>query len=622
MLHLDSISKEFPDKVLFKNISIKIKEGMRVGLVGVNGSGKSTLLKILLKIEAADSGTVNIGRDISIGYLPQEIPSGNDNTIIEEVLNSFPEIPLLEKQIKDLTNEISKEPTNEKKLSKLSQLHNDFEKIGGWQIEDNAKKILSGLGFKNSQLNETYNSFSGGWRMRCLLAGILLRKPNYLFFDEPTNHLDLEAIIWMENFISKWRGGLIMISHDGQFLDKAVNNIYELEHQSGKLYKGNYSQFLVIKDEIIAHNKKVYNNQQKKIAHTEHFIEKFRYKSTKAKQVQSRVKQLDKIDKVELINTSTKKINITIPQPSRGPLKVASLINIVKYFDAHCVYKDLNLTIERGEKIGLVGPNGAGKTTLLKMLALVEKQTSGELSFGPDIKVHYFAQHQLEALNPNDTVYQSISCVSKDWSETQIRSYLGSFLFKNDAIDKKVKVLSGGEKSRLALAQLLVEPAHLLLLDEPTNHLDMQSRDIIESALTKYSGTLVCISHDRHFLNEVTNLTIEVDNENIKKFSGNYNYYIWKKDKSKIDEKIIVNTKKSNKISYKESKKKKNAIDRYKKRMSRIDEELENIKIQLNDGKNHSKFELLTELQCNQEELEKEYLEILQKYEDLKMEVE
>ena len=617
MLHLDSISKEFPDKILFKNISLKIKEGMRVGLIGINGSGKSTLLKILLRIQEPDTGNVIIGKGISIGYLPQEIPPGNENTIMEEVLASFPEVSLLEKKIENLTNQISKDSQNEKLLSKLSDLHNEFEKNGGWNIEDNAKKILSGLGFKSAQFSQTYNSFSGGWRMRCLLAGILLKKPKYLFFDEPTNHLDLEAIIWMENFISKWRGGLIMISHDRQFLDKAVNNIYEIENQQGKLHKGNYSQFLAIKEQIIEHNKKVFNNQKKKINHTEKFIEKFRYKSTKAKQVQSRIKQLDKIDRIKLINTGSKKIHITIPQPTRGPLKVASLTNIVKYFDKHCVYKNLNLSIERGEKIGLVGPNGAGKTTLLKMLALVEKQTSGELTFGPEIKVHYFAQHQLEALNPNDTVYQSISCISKGWTETQIRSYLGSFLFRDNSIEKKVNVLSGGEKSRLALAQLLVEPAHLLLLDEPTNHLDMQSRDIIEEALKKYSGTLVCISHDRHFLNEVTNLTIEVDQENIKKFSGNYNYYIWKKNNDVVNKKIITNSKKSNKTNYKQIKKKKNALNRYKKRMSIIEQELESIKNNLNDTKNHADYELLTNFKNSQNELELEYLDLLQKYEEL-----
>jgi len=253
------------------------------------------------------------------------------------------------------------------------------------------------------------------------------------------------------------------------------------------------------------------------------------------------------------------------------------------------------------------------------MLALVEKQTSGELTFGSGVKVHYFAQHQLEALNPNDSVYQSISCVSQGWSETQIRSYLGSFLFKDDSIEKKVKVLSGGEKSRLALAQLLVEPAHLLLLDEPTNHLDMQSRDIIEDALKKYSGTLVCISHDRHFLNEVTNITIEVDNENIKKFSGNYNYYIWKKGNDNIDDtKKVINTKKSNKIDYKAAKKKKNALARYKKRISTIEDELGKIKINLNDEKNHTDYELLTNLKNSQDLLEEEYLELLQKYEELK----
>ena len=619
MITVESLNKEFPDKVLFKNISFKLKDNMRIAVVGPNVSGKSTLLKILLNTEKYDSGRIDIGQSVSIGYLPQEIVEGNDNSIIEEVLHSFPEILKIENEMFILTQEVEKDPSNQKIVNKLSSLQDEFQKLGGWDIEKNAKIILGGLGFKESQFHMPFNSFSGGWRMRCILAGILLRKPNYLFFDEPTNHLDLEAIIWMENFLEKWRGGLIMISHDREFLNKSVNNILELDRGDALLYKGNYNAYLETKEENQLQHIREYKNQQKKIAHLEQFIERFRYKDSKAKQVQSRVKELEKLDLIKPLDIDKSAIKINIPQPDRGPLKVVHMNNVNKSYGKTEVYKDLEFVVERGQKIALVGPNGSGKTTLLKILAEVEDLSSGDFILGPGIKTQYYAQHQLEILDSNSTIYESISSISSGWTETEIRSFLGSFLFKNDTILKKVGVLSGGEKARLALARLLVDPAHLLLLDEPTNHLDMQSRDIIEYALKKYSGSLVCISHDRHFLNTVTNHTIEVGNFGVKHYYGNYDYYVWKK-KNDIVETVSSNSiKKSDnkKINYQERKKIKNRISRIKKRISEIELELNSIRVGLKDNEIQSDYKKIDDLMSNQNDLETEYIELLDEKEAL-----
>ena len=622
MINIDSLWKEFPDKILFENISFKLAEGMRVGLVGPNGAGKSTLLKIILGLDSQDKGTVKVGKGVSIGYLPQEIVVGSDQSIIEEVLNAFPEVSRLESEIHEIGEAIAIDYSNEKLLEKLTDLHEEFELIDGWRIEDNAKKILSGLGFQDNQFHLPFNTFSGGWRMRVLLAGILLKKPNFIFMDEPTNHLDLEAIIWLEEFLSKWKGGLIMISHDRQFLDKSINNVLELDRGMGTLFVGNYSRYVEIKEERFSLQESAFKNQQKKIAHTEKFIDRFRYKSTKSKQVQSRVKQLEKLDRVKSPESKTSKIRLNIPQPERGPLKVVNLEGISKSYDANLVYDNLNLLIERGEKIGLVGPNGAGKTTLLKMLAGEEKPSSGEFKYGNDVKVNYFAQHQLEILDEESTIYKTIASIAGGWSETQVRSYLGSFLFSGDTILKKIKVLSGGEKSRLALARMLVEPAHLLLLDEPTNHLDMQSRDIIELALKNYNGTLVCISHDRHFLNTVTNHTIEVVDGRINTFNGNYDYYMWKL-KNDLKESIKTNkqtssNKNDKKQAFKDKKKKNNRQRKVKNRVKGIEAELENIISELANPDMAADFEKIQSLQEMQNSLETELLELLEEQEAMK----
>ena len=620
MITVESISKEFPDKTLFKNLSIKLNEGMRVGLVGPNGAGKSTLLKILLGQEAPDEGKINRSPTTSIGYLPQEIIAGNENTILNETLAGLPELSILENEIHSINEKLINDPNNDTLLNKLSNLQSEFELLGGWDIEKKAKTILSGLGFSSTQFSEPFKSFSGGWRMRCYLASILLKEPNYLFLDEPTNHLDLEAIIWMEDFLSSWNGSLIMISHDRSFLDKSINNILELNQGTSTLYKGNYSEYVDKREINIKHNNKTYENQQKEIAQTEKFIERFRAKNTKAKQVKSKIKQLEKIKKVELIVDKSKIMKMKIPQPGRSPLKIITMTNINKSYDQNLVYDNLNLTIERGQKIALVGENGSGKSTLLKMLADKEKPTSGMLDYGPKVKFHYFAQHQVEDLDLHMTVYETIFSISKGWTESEIRTYLGSFLFTKDSVQKKVKVLSGGEKSRLALARLLVEPVHLLLLDEPTNHLDIKSRDVMESALQYYAGTMVCISHDRHFLNTVTNLTIEVNDGAIKSYQGNYDYYSWKKT-NENSKSTNHDNKPANPIikknPYKERKAQRSAYNKLKKQFSNIELSLEEINANFSSNDISSDHEKLNELIRKRNDLEIKYLDTLEKIEEI-----
>ncbi len=622
MIHIDSLQKDYPDKSLFKNLSVKFTDGMRVGLVGPNGAGKSTLLKIILGQCEFDQGKVNIGSTTTLGYLPQEIIVGNQNSILVEVLNTFPEISKLQIQIQKLNEQISIQPNNDQLLDSLDELQNKFDSLNGWNIEDNAKKILSGLGFSTSEFIKPLDTFSGGWRMRVVLAGILLKRPNYLLLDEPTNHLDLDAIIWLESFLKKWNGGLIMISHDRSFLDQSVNYILELENGTSALYKGNYSAFIEEKELRQEQIHNAYKNQQKKIKDTERFIERFRYKNTKAKQVQSRVKQLEKLDIISEPTNLKREISLHIPQPSRGPLKVVDLINVSKSYGEKIVYSHINLTIERGEKIALVGPNGAGKSTLMKLISKSEPTSGGNLKIGDGVNLQYYTQHQLDSLNENNTIYHTIFSISGGWTETQIRSYLGSFLFEGDAITKKIKVLSGGEKSRLALAKMLVEPSHILLLDEPTNHLDIQSRDIIETALQNYTGTLVCISHDRHFLNTITNKVIHVENGQLKSYEGNYDYYVWKKENatSEVDESHIKKSaQKSKQDDFKSRKVKRNRHQKVVKRIGEIEITLNEISIEINNPENSSDFEKLQSLQIQQQKLEEEYFNLIDEQDALEI---
>ena len=593
---------------------------MRIGLVGPNGSGKTTLLRLMLGNESPDGGTVQKNKGLSIGYLPQDIIIGTKRSILDEVLNSFPEIREIENKMEIISSDIASNPNDTKKLKILGDLQQRFDSIGGWTIDKKAKEILGGLGFTTDQFQRDMDTFSGGWRMRVALAGILLKNPDVLFLDEPTNHLDLDATLWLESFLLDWKGSLVMISHDREFLNKSVNHIVEIDRTKVILYKGNYSSYRNQKQIRIEQQQAAYSNQQDMVAQTKRFIERFRYKNTKSRQVQSKIKQLEKLELIEEPTQNKKRLNIKIPLPARSPLKVVSLKNVSKNYGDISVYDNLNIEIERGQTIGLVGHNGAGKSTLLKMLAGVEPISTGTLRPGKDVTIAYFAQHQLEILNPNHTVFEVLQSVSSGKNESEIRSYLGSFLFSGDSVEKLVKVLSGGEKSRLALAKMLIRPANLLLLDEPTNHLDMISRDVVEEALKDYTGTIVCISHDRHFLNEITKTTYDIGNGEVVEYSGNYDYYSWKKvsavDKGKKNEKI-EKTATKNKSNYKEQKRIANRIRVLKRKLRETEEILENIKIDLLSPSIASDFEQIQKLLEDEKKVEESYFVLLEELEEL-----
>ena len=508
-------------------------------------------------------------------------------------------------------------------MNELGEIQTQFEALGGWNIEEKAKKILSGLGFSKEDLNKTMNVFSGGWRMRVALASILLQKPDMLFLDEPTNHLDLESTIWLESFLSKWEGGIVMISHDRSFLDRSVNYILEIDLKKITLYNGNYSQYKEEKFQRREQHLNAYENQQKIIKDTERFIERFRYKNTKATQVQSRVKMLEKMEKIESPKEDNRTISLSLPQPSRPPFNIISCCDITKNYGNIKVFNNLDLVIERKQKIGLVGYNGAGKSTLLKMLAGVEQVTSGKIKIGSQVKRAYYAQHQLETLNKDDTVFESIQKASSKWSESEIRTYLGSFMFRGDEIKKYIKVLSGGEKARLAMARMLIKPAHLLLLDEPTNHLDITTRNVVETALKQFTGSIVCISHDRHFLNNVTNLTYEIGKGSIKVFEGNYEYYEWKKQKeifnnSESDKKKTNNNSKS---SFKERKKINNRLSWIGKKFLVLEQEIKEKNRKMLDPKNIDNFDFLHKTAEKITLLENQYFSLIEEKENLESKI-
>ena len=624
MIHIENISKSFHGENLFFDAKIVIKKGMRIGLVGANGSGKTTLLRMILDEEKPDSGSINIDKSITLGYLPQEIIPGSNKSILQEVLQGYPEVIILQEKMVRLSAAIAKKPEDEDLIRKFGDAQNQFESLGGWKLEDKAKKILSGLGFSDKKFNNPMNFFSGGWRMRVALARILLREPNILLLDEPTNHLDLEAIIWLESFLTGWKGSILTISHDREFLDRSVNHIIEINFRKIILYQGNYSKFKNQKNLRLEQQISAYKNQQKEIKETQKFIERFRYKNTKAKQVQSRVKMLDKMERIDEPIEDKKVMNLLLSHPGRVPLRIVDIKNVDKFYKSVSVLKNINLVINGGEKIGLVGKNGAGKSTLMKMIANIEHPTNGLVSFKENLSSSYYSQHQLDILNPNDRVFETANNVMPQKSDQEIRTYLGSFLFSGSDIEKKVNVLSGGEKARLALACVLAKPSHLLLLDEPTNHLDLFSRNILEKGLISFPGSIVCISHDRHFLNQVTNFIVEVNNGGLQLFEGNYDYYKWKKkEKSKDNKKkhmdeIVKNSRKD----YNQNKKKNNRLSWIKKRIKKIEINIDERKRLLLNPIEPDNYKSLQETQNRIDTLEGEYLELIEEEYNLSEKVE
>ena len=538
MIQINNIKKQFGPRVIFDDASTHILPKRRVGLVGPNGSGKTTLFRLLTGEELLDSGNIVIGKEIRLGYLKQDVLSHPERSIIAEVLAGFPELQLLEQKIIDIEQQLEEQQTTEI-LDRYGKFRQKFEAAGGYSLEHEAKKILAGLGFHSEQFTLPVQTLSGGWLMRVALARLLLSKPDVLLLDEPTNHLDLNSIIWLEDFLLNYPGAIILTSHDQLFMQKIAQSILEVSQEKLTMFVGDLEAFA---EEKAAQQERLasqYKNQQKKIQQVEQFIERFRYKATKAKQVQSRIKALDKIDRVELDEDTAKRIKFRLPSPPRCGQEIIKLTNVKKNYDTKVVYGNLNFTLMQGEKIALVGENGAGKTTLLKMIAGMLEVSSGVIDYGHRVIVEYYAQHQLETLNPKASIFDEISTTTAHLSPEQRRKLLGAFLFSGDDVFKQIDVLSGGEKARVALAKMLGQSANLLVMDEPTNHLDILSRQILEDALAGYEGSLVFISHDRAFINAIATKIIEVQNGELRSYPGNYDDYNQQKANNAIDTESI-----------------------------------------------------------------------------------
>ena len=532
MIQLSGAGKRYAHKLLFENVDWMITAQDRLGLVGANGTGKSTLMKILAGLEALDYGSISRGKGITAGYLPQDGLSLSGRTVFAECMEVFSDLSSMESEMEDLTRQMSEldhtSAEYDQVADRFHRIEHEFQTRDGYAIEAKVGTVLTGLGFNKEDWHRLTDEFSGGWQMRIALAKLLLQQPNLLLLDEPTNHLDLEARNWLEEYLGEYPHAFVVISHDRYFLDVTVNKIVEIWNKNIHFYPGNYEKYLAQKTQRREQLEAAYRNQRERIEQVEAFISRFRYQATKAKQVQSRIKELERIERIE-IPPEERTIHFSFPQPKPSGRIVAEITGLAKSYGPKEVFRDVSFMIERGDRIALVGVNGAGKSTLIKLLAGREMPTAGEYKLGHNVQADYFAQDQYKELDPDSRILDDLGKISPQSRETELRNLLGCFLFSGDDVFKRIGVLSGGERNRYALLRMLLHPANFLLLDEPTNHLDMRAKDVLLEALSKYTGTVVFVSHDRYFIDKLATRIFEVGGVKVEIFPGNYEDYVWRK---------------------------------------------------------------------------------------------
>lgn len=593
MLNIHNLSISFQGEYLFEEITFKLGMGDRIGLIGKNGAGKSTMLRILSKEQEPDTGQIAADKDLKIGFLKQDIDFDFGKTVLEESYEAFKEIKECEANLEKINTQLAERTDYESEsyhqlMVDLNEIQHQYEILGGYNYQGETEKILQGLGFKREDFNKLTDTFSGGWRMRIELTKLLLQNNDLLLLDEPTNHLDIESIIWLESFLNNYNGAVVIVSHDKMFLDNVTNRTIEIS--LGRIYDYNkpYSKFLVLRKEMKVQQIAAQKNQEKQIQQTEKLIEKFRAKASKATMAQSLIKKLDRIDRIEVDEDDNSVMSLNFPVSITPGKVVVELDNVSKHYGDLQVLNSLSLAIGRDTKTAFVGQNGQGKSTLAKII-VGEIEYEGQLNLGHNVQIGYFAQNQAEYLDGNKTVLNTMIDAANETNRSKVRDILGSFLFRGDEVEKYVKVLSGGERNRLALAKLLLQPLNVLIMDEPTNHLDIKSKNVLKEALKKFQGTLILVSHDRDFLQGLTDTVYEFKDQNIKEYLGDIDFYLEQRNFENLREAekrtVIANKpKESNKQSYEDQKKIKslnNKLSNIESKINQIEKDIKNDDVKL-----------------------------------------